>query len=565
MGSDLFALSALTAELNETLRGARVDKIVQPDVDELRFTLRAKGKTVCLCASCNALAPRLHLTESKKNNPQLAPSLCMLLRKHLAVSTLESVTVENDDRIIRLKFNARTEMKDNAVFYLFVEIISRYSNIVFTDENYIILDAVKHLPLEIARDHIVLRGVKYQPVGQDKISYLTAPISVFDNFERGDLHRYILDNISGFSGITVSELIYRAGVENNQSGALSNSDKNALFAVIEEYRNIIGSPLFNPCIAEGKEVFPYPYAICNKNVRFFPTMSEAYDALYTVADGEIRNKARLKILTTAVKHLKTRVEKNIATDLERLEECENMEDFRIKGELIVAYIYKIKKGDTTLICTDYNTGNEVEIPLDEQLTPSKNSAAYYAKYNKLKRTKEFTEKKLIADRLLYNYVLSVEEELNSLKPNEPSTAIEEELAALNAFKKKAQKGKPKKEKPEPPYTYSVDGFTVLRGKNNLQNDELTFRIASSSDTWLHLKNTHGAHVIILSEGRSVPDSVILKAAEIAACSKGASCEVDYTLRRNVKRQPNGHPGQVIYTNYKTIIVNPDEHFEFLKK
>ncbi|MDE6060666.1 MAG: NFACT RNA binding domain-containing protein, partial [Clostridia bacterium] len=239
--------------------------------------------------------------------------------------------------------------------------------------------------------------------------------------------------------------------------------------------------------------------------------------------------------------------------------------YRVYGELVVNNIYKIKRGDKVLRCLNYYDNCEIEIPLDPQLSPSKNSAAYYNKYNKLKRTKEFVEKKLIADKNLLNYVCSIEEEISSLPFDASIAPIEEELAKLNGVKQKATKGKVRKEQAEPPYVYLVDGFYIYRGKNNLQNDELTFKIASSNDMWLHLKNDHGAHTIIITQGREIPDNVMKVASEITASTKQASADVDYTLRRNVKRQPNGHPGQVIYENYKTILAKPDKHEEYLLK
>lgn len=566
MGSDLVALSALAAELNYTLTGARVDKIVQPDPDEVRFFVRNNGKNLCLCVSCNSGAPRMHLTASKKPNPLNAPSLCMLLRKHLQISSIDDVSVFNNDRILRIKFNARTEMKDNATYYLFVEIMNRYSNIVFTDENLVILDAVKHLPLDVAKTHVVLRGVKYEPVGQNKISYLTDCFSVFDNFNGGDLHQFILDNLSGFSGVTVSEIISRSGLENTRSAPLSNDEKARLFSVIDEFKNITKAPYFAPVVVGDKDVFPYHYHVLeNKSATRYNTMSEAYDGLYSVTDTEIRNKARLKTLTTAVKHLKARVEKNIKTDLERLKECENMEEYRLFGELIVANIYRINKGDKILICDNYYTGKKAEIKLDEMLTPSGNSKFYYAKYNKLKRQQEFTEKKLVTDQNLYNYVLSIENELAILPYDCSTIGIEDELERLGVLKKKNVKGKVRKEKSEPPYSYEHNGFTILKGRNNIQNDELTFRMASGSDLWLHVKNGHGAHVVVFAEGKQIPDETIKVAAEIACSDFQGSQNVDYTERRNVKRMPNGHPGQVIYVNYKTALVTPDVHSELKTK
>ena len=568
MGSDLFALNALAKELNSSLQGARIDKIQQPEVDELRFFMRSKGKNVCLVVSCNAGAPRIHLTQSKKQSPMVAPNLCMLMRKYLLNASIEQIGIYNFDRIIYLKLNAKTEMRDDATFYLFVEIMNRYSNIVFTDENLVILDAVKHLPLDVERNHVVLRGVKYSPVIQKKISYLTDCFGVFDSFSGGDLHKFIQDNISGFSGATINEFLLKANLDTSVS-FLSENDKARLYKTLEEFASFdASSPSFQPCVIGGKDVYPFVYRSLadedETNVRRFDTMSEAYDALTTDCDKDIRNKARLKSLATIAKRLRQKVEKNIAIDLQRLKECEDMDTLKLYGELIVSNIYRIKKGDESVKCLNYYENTEVVIPLDARLTPSKNSTAYYTKYNKLKRAKEFVGKKLIEDRDLLEYVKSIEEEIASLPYESQTSAIEEELDLLGGTKKKSQKNKVRREKPEPPYVYVVDGFTVYRGKNNIQNDELTFKIASSCDIWMHLKNEHGAHTIIVTEGKEVPENVLKIAGEITASTKQASQEVDYTERRNVKRKPNGHPGQVIYVNYKTLVATPNEHKEFLK-
>ena len=567
MGSDLFALSALADELDLALKGARVDKIQQPEVDELRFFVRNNGQNKCLVVSCNAGAPRIHFTTSKKQSPKVAPNLCMLLRKYLINSNIESVKIYNFDRILSIKFHAKTEMKDDADFYLFVEIMNRYSNIVFTDENLIILDAVKHLPLDIARDHVVLRGVRYSPVSQKKTSYLTDCFSIFKDFNNGDLHKHLLDNLSGFSGATAYELLFRAGLENVNEKLNEKQLENAKNTLFFFQNFSPDSKDFAPCIINDKEVYPCVYKSLDKgeNIRRFDTLSNAFDAFYTNSDKNIRNKARLKSLATQAKHFRAKVEKNITNDLERLSECEDMEKFRIYGELIVSNIYKIKRGDQELTCLNYYTNEEVTIPLNVQLSPSKNSATYYAKYNKLKRTKEFVTQKLATDRELLEYALSVENEIAETPYEADITQIEEELNMLGAGKRVSKNKKVRKEKSEPPYVYVVDGFYIYRGKNNLQNDEITFSLASSNDLWLHLKNEHGAHTVIITDGKPVPEKVLKIAAEITASTKTASIEVDYTARKNVKRKPNGHPGQVIYVNYKTIVASPDAHDEFLIK
>lgn len=570
MGSDLFALSALAKELNEQLVGARIDKIQQPEIDELRFFVRSKGKNLCLVVSCNAGAPRINLTSSKKASPLVAPNLCMLLRKYLINASIADISVYNNDRIISIKFNAKTEMRDDATFFLFVEIMNRYSNIVFTDENLIILDAVKHLPLDVEKNHVVLRGVNYRPVAQKKTSYLTKSFGVFDDFSGGDLHRFIQDNFSGFSGATINEVLLRASLIDT-STPLTDTERKRLENTLCDFADF-GSencPLdFNPCIINGN-AYPMIYrTIADEdlsNVQTFDSMSEAYDALTTDCDKEIRNKARLKSLAVIAKRLRQKVEKNIAIDLERLKECEQMDTLKLYGELIVSNIYRIKKGDENLPCINYYDNSKVTVPLDARLSPSKNSTAYYTKYNKLKRAKEFVSKKLVDDKELLEYVTSIEEEIATLPYEFDTSAIEEELSQLGAGKKKSQKGKVRKPKPEPPYIYDVDGFCIYRGKNNLQNDELTFKIASSNDIWMHLKNEHGAHTLIITQGRQVPDNVLKIASEITASTKSASIEVDYTERRNVKRKPNAHPGQVIYVNYKTILATPNAHEEHLIK
>ncbi len=568
MSSDLFTLKVLAGELDRALKGARLDKIQQPEEDELRFFLRAPGKNLCLTVSCNAGAPGIRLTDTKKTSPVAAPAFLMLLRKHLASACVEEVSVFENDRIIRVKFRARTEMKDDAEYYLFAEIMSRYSNIVFTDGNMRILESVKRLAMNDENGHAVLRGLTYRPVEQTKTSYLTVSFDVFDNIsDDEDLHRFILNNISGFSGATAQELLYMSGLSTH-SGKLTDEEKARLCENIEKLRNPEDNGLYSPCVSGGKDVLVFPYATAKGEKEYFDSLSRAFDKLTGECDRDIRNKARLKNLASAAKRLRQRAEKNIGIDNAKLTECKDMDKYRVWGELIVANIYKIKKGDKKLECLDYYSGEECVVPLDERLSPSKNSASYYNKYNKLKRAKEFTEKKLAQDLLMLEYIKSVEAEIAALPYGASSEPIEEELRALGAVKKQsknAKGGKVRKPATEPPYAYECEGFVILKGRNNIQNDELTFKTASSSDIWVHLKNEHGAHVIILTEGREVPVGVIKVAGEIAASDKRAAMEVDYTARRNVKRQPNGHYGQVIYVNYKTMVSEPCAHEELKLK
>lgn len=568
MGSDCIALGALADELDSALRGARVNKIVQPEADEIRLFFRAAGgRNPVLVISCNAGAPRMHFTSSQKPNPAGAPAFCMLLRKHLGTALVERVFLHENDRIIGIMFSARTEMKDKATFFLFTEIMNRYSNIVLTDGELTILDAVKHLPPEDEDSHVVLRGVKYRPPAQSK-PYFGSPenvSAVLDSFGGGDLHRALLGGLSGLTGVSVSEWLRRAGVPADCPAPLDENKKSRLLWVAAEFSDIRSSCLYAPCISGGKEVLPFPYLTIDAETTPYPSLSDAYDAFYTSVDAAMRLKARMKSISAAVKRLITRTKKNIEIDRSRLAECEKADELRIKGELIVSNIYRIKKGDTVLVCDNYYTGGQTEVELDERLSPSQNSAAYFARYAKLKRTKQFTDKKLADDLALLSYAESVQAEIDRMSPADSSAPIERELERLGVLRKKAVKGKVRAERPEPPLEYEIEGFLVLAGKNNLQNDELTFRTASAGDIWLHAKNFHGAHVIIRTRGSEVPEPVIKAAAEIAAADAGAQVEVDYTFRRNVKRLPGGHPGQVVYTDYKTVIARPDKHPELLRE
>jgi len=558
MGSDLFSLNALVLELNSKLKGAKISKIQQPEVDEIRLFLHTKESNPCLLLSCNSQEPRVHITNTKKISPKVAPNLLMLLRKYISVGFIESVSIFNDDRIIDIKIIAKNELQIESSFHLFIEIMNRYSNIVLTDSNLIIIDAVKHLPLDIARDHVVLKGVKYAPVKQSKISFLSDFESVFKNYINGeDLHKFILDNISGFSGITVSEILYRSDWENSHD----------LLKVIDTINSFKNLSLELKSNVTYNNVFPIVYkSLQDKEVKFVDSMSIGFDELFTGVDQDLRNKQRLKTLSQMANRLHKKVEKNIQIDLDKLNDCEDMERFRIYGELIVNNIYKLNKGDKELKCLNYYTNEDVVIPLDTKLTPSLNSKSYYTKYNKLKRTKEFVINKLEEDRILLDYILSIEDEIENLPYDSPYNSIEEELMMIGGNKKQQKKkGKNKEEIKDPPFIYLLDGFYIYKGKNNVQNNELTFKLAKPNDIWMHLKNEHGAHTIIVTDGKEVPEKIIKFAAELTASNKNAQMDVDYTEKKNVKRQPNSHLGQVIYVNYKTIKVSPDEHLEYLIK
>ncbi len=564
MGSDLLTLNALAKELNTKIQGAKIEKIVQPEKDEIRFFLRVNNRNECLVISCNSQTPRCHLTNVKKENPINAPAFCMLLRKYLVGGTIESVCIFNADRIIQLKINARNEMKDICTYYLFIEIMSRYSNIIFTDQDFIIFDAIKRIPLnEDNSNHIVMHGAEYEPLEQGKESFLTSSFDFIKNFKGGDLHSYILDNVTGFSGITVSEIIARCGFMNDSMPYLNEEECSRFIEFMNKLKNITEQDFYSPCIIDDKGVYPFDYMVLHKESVPYTSINEAFDELLSKEDGALRLKAKIKNLVTATRRFKARVEKRIIDDEQKLNATEDMNIQRYYGDMIINNIYLIKKGDTTLKCTDYTTGEMVTIPLDETLTPSNNAKAYYSKYNKLKRTKDFLSKKIEDDRAILEYVKSIEQELLEVTSSTNPASIEQELINIGALYAPKMEGKKKvrNPKPDPIACYDVEGFQVYVGNNNIQNDELTFKIASPNDIWMHLKNEHGRHTIIITNGKEVPESVLITASEITASTKTGKIAVDYTIRKNVKRINGALPGLVTYVNYNTLYVNPNPHEE----
>ena len=568
MGSDLITLNALAKELNSKIKGAKIQKITQPEKDEIRLFIHTFSTNACLVISCNSQVPRCHLTKAKNDNPLSAPAFCMLLRKYITNATIEDVSIYNADRIIKIRMSARDELKDINTYFLYVEIMSRYSNIIFTDKDNIILDAVKKIPLSLENNsHIVMHGSEYSPLDQDRESFITSDFSFLKKFKGGSLHQFILDNVTGFSGISVSEIIARAGLNDDMPTSLTQDEIEKFKSFIERIKNITEDEIYSPCVIDNKGVYPFVYSVINKEVKKYDSMNEAFDALLSKEDDDIRLKARLKALTTATKRFKGRVEKRIIDSKQKLQATEDMENLRKFGDLIINNIYLIKKGDTVLNCIDYETNENVSIELDKRFTPSQNAKNYYAKYNKLKRAKEFLTNKLEEDETLYKYIKSIEEELNNVTKTTNPIPIEQELVNIGALKlpKENAKKRVHNPRPDPLMSYEIGGFQVLIGNNNIQNDELTFKIASSTDIWMHLKDEHGRHTIIITNGKDVPEDVLFIAAQITAATKTSKMAVDYTQRRNVRRMPGGLPGLVNYTNYKTIYVDPDAHLELLKK
>jgi predicted ribosome quality control (RQC) complex YloA/Tae2 family protein len=554
---DLFLLTALARELDGALKDARVTKITQPDDTELRFSLYTKSGNLTLLISCCPQTARLHLTTTKRQAPQTAPPFCMLLRKHLSGARLVGVEVYNFDRIIRLEFLSKTELYEPARFFLYVELMGRYSNVILADEINVIIDAVFRRLLDSGRP--ALRGLAYQAPKLPKTCVFSAQNEDFRDLEGKNLESFLNSRFGGFSKKTVGELLYKAGLDGKKT-ALTDLEISALMDLISKFRNVTEQEYYAPCVVSG-EVFPFPFAAINAQaVRNYPDLSQAIEAAQGDRAQNQMLSQKVRELKAAAKRARERAEKVLAANKSKLKECENIEELQKLGELIVANLYKIKRGDKSVTVENYYTGKETVIPLDGRLSPAKNAQAYFDKVNKLKRAKEYISKKNTDDEALLSYVLSIEEIINRTYADDDAE-IREELLSIGALPKRPSENRKKPPVYARPLEYEFQGFKILCGKNNLQNDRLTFKTASSNDIWLHLKHAHGPHCVVLCGDKQPTQEVIKVAAEIAAQNQKAECLVDYTLRRHVKRVPGGHPGQVTYTDYKTISVTPDPHYE----
>ncbi len=563
MPSDLITLRPLALELNDTLAGGKVDKVNMPESDEVRLVIRAGGKNHTLLMSCNPTAPRIHLTQTKKENPQVPPAFCMHLRKYLLSSTVVSVMPQND-RVIKLTFSGRNELMDVQSYHLYVEIMNRYSNIIFTTSDDVVTSAIKTVGIEDS-SRPVMSGLKYAQPVQNKVSLddFEAVKALVMGYDGDNLKGFLTKNLNGVAGITVSEILNRADFD----GKITRELAQKIAEQAKAFYNAYGTDLFAPCTDEkGTDFFLTPYG----EGKYLPaeTLSQAADSVFSATDKRVRTLQKTKRLNDAAKRFKEKQLQKIDLCNQKLAECERSEEYKIKGELLLANAWKIKKGDKFVEVENwYENGNPtLKISLDERKSAGQNADAFFKKYAKLKRAREITSEQKVQAVELADYADGILEALSRAEPDRSLFDFEDELTKIGALRLKKTTGKKApKQPPSGPYVYNFKGTEIIAGKNNLQNENATFKLASPSDIWLHVKNEHGSHVVIKSDSPS--DEVVVFAAEIAAALSSASMsdkvEVDFTNRKFVKRIPGKLLGRVNYTNHQTVTVKPDKHESFL--
>lgn len=572
MALDTITIHFLTEELKKALTDARIEKVHQPEKDEILLILKTYTNNYRLVISANASQPRIHFTQVQKENPKTAPMFCMLLRKHLQSGRIVGIHQIDYERIIRIDVNSYDEFGDLTRKYLFCEMMGRHSNIILTREDLSVIDSVKHVDFTVSSVRQILPGLTYcPPPAQDKIPVLSDKIKdvAFDFSCEGQRpDKEIMSKLSGISPILAREAIFRAVSDTNiDCSALYDEDRQKINKEI----NQITKHKINPCIitdkATGRVIDYSPFDITQYGTgaekRYYNTINDLLDDFYKVRDNTERMKQKsadtVHILHTAI----DRTAKKIAILKKTLDSARRKEEYKIYGDLLTANIYKFSQGDKEVLVENYYSPelNQVKISLNPQLTPSQNAQRYYKLYKKAENAEKEAAKQLELATADLEYLESTLVLVGNAQSEKDINAIRSELCETGYIRAKSHNKKQKEVSAKPHHYISSDGFDIYVGRNNLQNDKLTLKFANSQDMWFHTKKIHGSHTVIkLGIDKDIPPTTIKEAAMLAAyyskARDSANVPVDYTEIKNVKKPNGAKPGMVIYDNYNTIYVHP---------
>ncbi len=576
MSFDGLLTYGIVSEFKNKILGGKINQVYQPERDEIILQIRTFEDNYKVLLSASASNARVHFTKSKKENPITAPLFCMIMRKHLVGGKIISVSQEGFDRIIKIGVESYTELGDLTVKTLIIEIMSRHSNIILVGSDGKIIDSIKHIDLTVSQVRQVLPGFFYElPPAQNKINPLTAEkeeilerlLSLPKDFmadkalveiffgvsplvSREILYRFSKSTTAMLSQLDVSE--YADGVYNLFQG-VKNGEETPTVAFDISGKKPVAFSLVNLTQYEGSETKKYE------------SVSEAVDDFYALRGESEHLNQRSAHIVKIINNNIERCRKKIIIHEDNLRKAKNRDKYKIYGDLLTANMYLMKNGTKEIQVENYyeNPPQTVVVPLKEELSPSGNAQRYYKLYTKAKTTESYSTEQIKEAKEELNYLETVLESVLRAESPADIAEIKDELGNQGYIPKVNNKKSKFNKKTAPMEFVSGDGYKILVGKNNHQNDTLTIKTAFSTDIWLHTKNIPGSHTIIRTEGKSeVPDRTILEAARIAAYySKGrdgAQVPVDYTAVKNVKKPSGAKPGFVIYDNYNTVYVTPDE-------
>lgn len=595
MAFDGITIANLTYELKQTIEGGKIAKIAQPEKDELLFTIKNFKATYRLLLSASASLPLLYLTETNKKSPLTAPNFCMLLRKHIGSAKILEVSQPGFERIIELKLEHLDELGDVCRKRLIIELMGKHSNIIFCKEDGTILDSIKHISAQVSSVREVLPGREYFiPRTANKANPLTVTEEEFGAAIRQapmPLSKALYQTMTGISPIIGEEICHLASIDGDISAnALSDMELLHLYHTFQGMMADVREGNFSPnIIYEGdfqdiqddrlngpksggeeeeidwEEYAPVEFAAlpltcfmgANYRPRHFSSISRLLETYYASKNTITRIRQKSSDLRRIVQTALERNYKKYDLQEKQLKDTGKREKYRVYGELLNTYGYELKGGEKEFSCLDYYSNKEVKIPLDPQMTALENSQRFFEKYNKLKRTYEALSELTLETKKEIDHLESISAALDIALQEGDLVQIKEELMEYGYIKKRHAGAKKPKITSKPFHYLSSDGFHIYVGKNNYQNEELTFKLATGNDWWFHAKGIPGSHVIVKSEGKELPDRVFEEAGALAAYySKGRDSEkveIDYVQKKSVKKVAGAAPGFVIYhTNYSLV-------------
>lgn len=572
MAFDGITISNIVKELNETIVGGKINKIAQPEADELLLTIKNNKTQYRLLISASASLPLIYFTDKNKVSPLTAPNFCMLLRKHIGSGKITAVAQPDMERVIEMRIEHLNELGDLCFKTLVIEIMGKHSNIIFLNENRMILDSIKHISCNVSSVREVLPGRDYfLPQTQEKQNPLTVTQDFFFKnicTKPVSIAKGLYTSLTGISPCIAEEICYRASLDGGDAmQSLSEPAKEHLFHTFSRVMEDVQEGHFIPNIVYNEKEEPLEYASIpltkygDAPVREFSSISEVLEAYYAQKDKVTRIRQKSSDLRRIVQTALERNRKKLDLQEKQMRDTQKMDKYKVYGELINTYGYNLESGCKSFSALNYYTNEEITIPLDSTMTPQENAKKYFDKYNKLKRTAQALEEQIEDTRNEILHLESVSTALDIALGESDLSQIKEELTECGYLKKHYSKKKKALGKSKPLHYISSDGYHIYVGKNNYQNEELTFKFATGNDWWFHAKKMAGSHVIVKSNNEELPDSTFEEAGRLAAYySSGRTApkvEIDYIQKKHVKKPNGSKPGFVVYyTNY-SLMIEPD--------